>query len=87
MVVGNVMDMGSRAELHTLLRSPVNQALHISHQVLWSVPSEFHPVINYSVYTNNGSDNLPWQQALRLEAKTAVGRKGELPTSFLVASL
>jgi len=87
MVVGNIMNMGSRAELHTLLRSPVNQAIHISLQVLWSVPSEFHPVISYSVYRNNGSDNLPWQQALRLEAKTAVATKGELPTFFLAASL
>ena len=86
MVVTNVMNMGSRTELHTLLRSPVNQAIHISLQ-LWSVPSEFYPVISSSVYRNNGSDNLHWQQALRLDAKTAVGKIGDFPTFFLVASL
>ena len=52
------MNMGSRAELRTLLRSPVNQAIHISLQLFWSVSSEFHPVISYSVYRTMGSNNL-----------------------------
>ena len=67
--------------------TPANQAINISLQLLWSVLSEFHTVISYSVYRNNSSDNLHWQQAVRLEAKTAVGRKGEFPTFFLAASL
>jgi len=81
------MNMGSRAELYTLLRGPLNQAIHFSLQLLWSVPSEFHPVISYFVCRNIGSDNLHWQQALRLEAKIAVGRTGVFPTFFLAASL
>jgi hypothetical protein len=81
------MNIGSRAELHTLLRSPVNQAICISLQLFWSVRSEFHPVISCYVHRNMGSDNLHWQQTLRLEAKTAVGRIGKFPTFFLAASL
>jgi hypothetical protein len=51
----------------------MNQAFHISLQLLWSLSSEFHPAISHSVYRNIGSDNLHWQQALGLEAKIAVG--------------